>query len=339
LTALIRHWRILLLGLLVSAAALYFVLGQIDASALGRALAQAQYAYLIPASALIVFGLGARAARWRALLDDRLPLNRSFSIVNVTYILNGLLPFRLGELGRAYLASRSQPPIPVFTSLSTIVVERLMDALAVLVIIGLALPVAPLPPEIRTAAFAFLPLVVFGFAVLIVLAARPNATMRLAERLIPARVRQRWAVTEWMRAFLNGLLPLTRPSSLFRLVFWTAIAWTFSIFSGYVLMIAFFGEGNLAATFLFTAAASFAVAVPAVPGNVGPYEASIILALQAMGYAGPYETAVAFAIVVHGLNLGVVAVLGVIGFVQEGISLEQFSQGVRGMRQQENAAS
>jgi uncharacterized membrane protein YbhN (UPF0104 family) len=122
------------------------------------------------------------------------------------------------------------------------------------------------------------------------------------------------------------------------LIFWTAVSWIFSLASGYVLMAAFYPEPDWAAVALFTAAASFAVAVPAVPGNVGTWEASVVFALTAMGYGQPYETALAFAVVLHALNLIVFGVLGVAGFVQEGVSLEQLSQGVRSAKQSSSPA-
>ena len=40
-----------------------------------------------------------------------------------------------------------------------------------------------------------------------------------------------------------------------------------------------------------------------------------------------------FALVVHGVNLIMFAMVGIIGFIQEGISLGQLSQGVQEMRQ------
>lgn len=333
-----KYWRVLLLGGLVSAAAIYLVFHQIDLRALGLALAGADYIYIVPSALFILIGLGARTVRWRVLLDSRLPAGRAFNIINITYLLNGLLPFRLGELGRAYLATRAQPPVPVFTTLSTIIVERLLDTLAVLVIIGLVLPIAPVPPELQAAAFAFLPALLLGFAVVLVLAAHPARTLVIAHRVLPARLPPRQRILGWLEHFLLGLRPLTRPRTLALLLFWTAASWALSVLSGLVLMRAFFDSGDLGATALFTAAASFAVALPAVPGNVGPYEASILIALNAMGYGTNAETALAFAIVVHFLNLGVVAILGVSGFIAEGVSLEQLSQGVRSVRQQESAA-
>jgi hypothetical protein len=69
-----------------------------------------------------------------------------------------------------------------------------------------------------------------------------------------------------------------------------------------------------------------------MPGNIGTYEASILLALGALGYDAASGTAVIFAVMVHGINLLVHASTGVLGFIQEGISLEQLSQGVRAMQ-------
>jgi uncharacterized membrane protein YbhN (UPF0104 family) len=102
--------------------------------------------------------------------------------------------------------------------------------------------------------------------------------------------------------------------------------------AGYVLMFAFFEQASLTATMLYIAAAAFAIALPAVPGNIGTYEASILLALVAMGYEQS-STAIAFAVMVHTVNVFVHAATGIVGFIQEGISLGQLSQGVRQMQQ------
>jgi uncharacterized membrane protein YbhN (UPF0104 family) len=105
-----------------------------------------------------------------------------------------------------------------------------------------------------------------------------------------------------------------------------------SVAAGYILMLAVWERADVATTCLFIAAAALAIAVPAVPGNVGTYELSILLALGATGYGQPAGDAAAFAILVHGVNLIVYAALGAVGFVQEGITLDQLSRGVRGMR-------
>jgi glycosyltransferase 2 family protein len=271
--------------------------------------------------------------RWRALLGNALPLGRAFNIVNIAYLVNGVLPFRIGEVARAYLATRADPPVPIFKSFSTIILERLLDVLAVLVISGLALAGGPLPDELRSAAVFFAPATLVGFVVLLALASQRAGALRVVEHLA-SRVAPlgRINLPALVGHFLDGLTPLTSPALLMKALLWTAMSWFFSLLSGYLLMYAFYGHGDWAATCLFTAVASFAVAVPAVPGNLGTYELSILLAMGAMGYGEPASRAVAFALIVHAANLLMNAALGAVGFIREGVTLEQLSTGVRSLQ-------
>ncbi|MEO1166070.1 MAG: lysylphosphatidylglycerol synthase transmembrane domain-containing protein, partial [Chloroflexota bacterium] len=251
------------------------------------------------------------------------------------YLVNGVLPFRIGEVARVYLVSRTKNAIPVFETTSTIIVERLLDLLAIAVMVLLALALGPVPPEIQTASIAATVAALVGFAVLIALANWRDHSAKLVQRILTVMpfISEKLAerLHAWFVQFLDGLLPLTKPSMLLLAVGWTAISWAVSIAAGYVLMFAFFEQGSLAATMLYIAAAAFAIALPAVPGNLGTYEGSILLALVFMGY-DQTSTAVAFAVMVHAVNVFVHASTGVLGFIQEGISWQQLSQGVRNMQ-------
>jgi len=331
---LTKYGRVILLGAAVSFAAIYLIFTQLrdnDLSLIGEALGNARYSYVAVSAAIIALGLVARGLRWRALLSDSLPFWRAFSINNVAYLINGLVPFRVGELAKAYLATRADPPVPVFKSASTIIVERLLDLISILVITLFAVSQGNLPEELRRSALILAPLSIVGFISLVVLSGQRDWTLRIVAK-IAARLPIRWDVIGWVGHFLDGLNPLTDWRRFGVVVFWNTLSWTSSVLSGYVLMYAFFDQPHWGATLLFTAMASLAVAVPAVPGNLGTYELSILLALQAMGYGESPATAGAFAIMVHAVNLFINAGMGVIGFIQEGISLQQLSQGVREMR-------
>jgi glycosyltransferase 2 family protein len=310
-----------------------FIASQIDLAQVGDAFQQAEYGWVALGLVGVFAGLFVRGIRWRVLLNNGLPLGRAFNIVNIAYLVNGVLPFRIGEVARAYLATRANPPVPLFKSFSTIILERLLDVLAVLVISGLALAGGPLPDELRGAALFFAPATLIGFVILVALASQQTRTLQFVEQLA-ARVSllERINLPALVGHFLDGLAPLTKPVLLLNALLWTAISWFFSLLSGYLLMYAFYGQGDWAATCLFTAVASFAVAVPAVPGNLGTYELSILLAMGAMGYGEPASRAVAFALVVHASNLVMNALLGAIGFIREGVTLEQLSTGVRGLQ-------
>jgi len=331
----LKRWRFGLLGAFISILAIYFIARQIDLTALGQALAKAQYIYVIPTLLLLAAGLVTRALRWQVLLSDALPLRRAFNITNVAYLVNAVLPLRMGEVARAYLATRADPPVPVLKSASTIIVERLLDLLAVMVLLGLALAGGPLPSELRAAAVFGIPALIAGFLVLVFLSRRRALAHRIVNAIVgrlPQRISSR-RLSQWLDHFLDGLSPLTQPRALFLSLLWTACSWGFSTVAGYILMLAFFPQASWVATCLYIAASSLVIAVPAVPGSLGPFELSILLALSATGYGEPHDTAAAFALVVHGVNLGIFAVTGLIGFIQEGISLGQLSQGVQEMRQ------
>ena len=335
-----KRWRVGLLGLVVSLAAVYFIASQVNLNQLKEAIVGARYIFVLPTAFFLVVGLVTRALRWQVLLGGDLPLGRTFSIMNVAYLVNGVLPLRIGEVARMYLATRSTPPVPPMKTASTIVVERLLDLLGVVVMVVLALLMAggAVPDQIRATALFSGVVAVVGFGVLVVMAQQRPLAQRLLGQALgiigqggekPLAKR----LSAWLDHFLDGLQPLTRPRKLFVALGWTAASWGFSAIAGYILMFTFYPQASWAATLLYIAAAAFAIAVPAVPGNLGPYEGSIYLAISVMGYASPAGTAVAFAVLVHGLNLAVHAATGVLGFIQEGISLEQLSQGVQEMRQ------
>jgi uncharacterized protein (TIRG00374 family) len=311
--------------------AIYFIARQMNPAAFVHALKQARYIYIAPSALLLLVGLVTRAWRWRILLGDALPIGRAFSIMNVAYLVNGVLPLRIGEVARVYLATRATPPVPVFKTASTIIVERLLDLLGVSLMVVLALGLGPVPEVIRRSAIVSGIIVVSGFSLLVMLAGRRELAQRWLVRLTSGRVASsaQQRLSNWLDHFLDGLQPLTHWPTLIAAVGWTVLSWAASALAGYILMFTFFEEASLPATLLYIAAAAFVIAVPAMPGNVGPYEGAIVLAISALGYGEPFERALAFAVLVHGLNLLIHASTGVIGFFREGLTLQQLSQGVR----------
>jgi uncharacterized protein (TIRG00374 family) len=329
-----KRWQSLLLGLVITAATLAYVLNGIDFSRLGTELAQGRYLYLVPALALIVLGLVLRGVRWRVLLDDKIDLGHSFHIMNVGYFFNAWLPLRLGEVARSFLVTRLKPPLSIFTALSSIVVERVTDLLAVVVLIVLAMSMTPVSPEIKAAAQATGVLAVAGIIVLTLFASRRALAHRmlgLVLRVLPFL--ERLHLRQIADRVLDGLTPLASLRGIFRTLLWTALSWLASILAGFVLLYVYYDAPNLTSALLMIAVASIAIALPAVPGNVGPFEAAVVLGLQAGGLAGgglPEERAVAFAVLLHIVTVGSYAFLGFLGLAQERIS---FGEVVRSARQ------
>jgi uncharacterized protein (TIRG00374 family) len=343
---LLKHWRLLALGLIVSAGAVYMIFSQSDPQLLGEALHAAftprGLLWFLLASLIAVIGLLMRAVRWRVLLNGGLPLVRAFHILNIAYLVNGVVPLRIGELARIWLASRPSPQgdngVPVLKSASTIIVERLLDLLTVVVLIAIGLLVAgdQVPDSLRATGGVMGLIAVSGFLTLVMLSRQRQLAHRLLN-FVTSRVKVlgRLNLSRWLDDFLDGLLPLAHFGSLINALLWTSISWLLSFISGYMLMLIFYDQGDVVATLLYIAAASFAVAVPATVGNLGPYELSILLVLTGLGYTQTPQaeaTATVFAFTVHFMNLLVNAILGVIGFLAEGVSISQVSQGAQTVR-------
>jgi hypothetical protein len=323
-----RGWRIGTIGIAVSVLVVLFFVSQLDLALLADALVNGDYLWVIPSFLVLVVGLWTRGLRWRALVNDDLPPLRAFHILNVSYLVNGLLPLRLGEVARAYLAYRAEPKVTIPRALSTVVVERLLDLLTVIGMVALSAS-ASLPPELRTVAFAGAPLAFGGLVVLVVLSVNKPRALRWLD-LIVQRLTflQRLPLHKIANDILDGFVVLAKPALFLRVVGWTLVSWALSVAGGYLLMYVFWDSADWGAAMLLIAAASFAVAIPAAPGSVGTYEWSIVLALGAFSYGEPLESATAYAVVVHAVNLGLFAIMGGIGLLREGISLTQLRESV-----------
>jgi uncharacterized membrane protein YbhN (UPF0104 family) len=178
-----KHWRVLAVGALVSGVVIYLIARQIDFALLWESLRTANYVWIMPAAALSVAGLFTRALRWRVLLGRGLTLSRAFHIMNIAYMLNGVLPLRLGEVGRAWLASRGEDGVPVMRTASTIVVERLLDLLAVAVFIAIGLALGPVPDALRTTGVLTSIAALGGVLFLVLLANKRHWATALFERV------------------------------------------------------------------------------------------------------------------------------------------------------------
>src|SRR5712692_4837294 len=138
-----KQWQSLLFGIIVSVAMLAYALHGVQLDTIDSVLSQGRYLIVIPTLLLLFAALWLRGLRWRALLDDRIGVGHSFNILNVSYLFNAVLPLRLGEVVRAFLATRLDPPIAIFTALSTVIVEQLTNVLAVVLVVLFAVFVTP----------------------------------------------------------------------------------------------------------------------------------------------------------------------------------------------------
>jgi len=107
---------------------------------IGRAIAAAHPAYVGAALLVTFLTYLIRARRWQALLAPIGPtrFRTAFRTTVIGFAISFLIP-RAGEVVRPYLLARRES-LPASATFATIIVERLLDLVAVLLLFGLALP-------------------------------------------------------------------------------------------------------------------------------------------------------------------------------------------------------
>ena len=330
---LIRNWRYLFgAAILVGFAAL--IITNVDLASIRDSLVTADYRWLPLVLVIFAGALTVRAARWMVLLNRRLTLRNAFHISNIGYMLNALLPLRAGEVARVLLATRVTPPVSMMTSLSTIVLERLVDLLFVFGIFGVALLVLPVENSIEVGGVTLALGSIAGFIVLFIAAHRrdwASALVRFALRIAPFL--ERFHLEERLSHFLDGLGALTSWRVFAMTLILSAAAWALSVATGYFLLLAFFGTADWRVVLLFTAMSSLvttaAATVSYTPAGVGTYHAGVVLALTITGFNQPEGAPVAFAIVLHAISLVSYLVFGLFGLFAEKITLDELVGRVR----------
>jgi uncharacterized protein (TIRG00374 family) len=314
-----RHRWHTVIGLGVSLALLYWALHDVSFAELWEHMLAANLGLLVIAIALQTGLFLVRAARWGVFLKPVLPnssFDARFASTCIGFMVNNLLPARVGEFARAYALSRVQP-ISVSASFGSLVVERLFDALTLAVFLAapLFLPgfslAGGLGDELMSKVIAVL--VIFGAVAgaLLVLIWRPVLAIRIFRstigRLLPHKLTGK--IAEMIESFVQGLGAMRSPELVVKGFAWSFLHWGLGAFGLYLGMLAFgiVEPGYLGALFL-QAVNAFVVSVPSSPGFFGLFEASVRLALAPFGVdAG---RAVSFAFAFHVGSYLPVTVLG-----------------------------
>ena len=127
------------LGIGVSVVAIWLLVRSVDLAAAWQVLKTADPAWIAVMFVTAFIDIGARGARWRALLVPiaPLPYRRVLGYTYIGYLANNVLPARLGELYRSHALGEGEG-ISRPTVLGTVVVERVVDTVMVVAIAAIA---------------------------------------------------------------------------------------------------------------------------------------------------------------------------------------------------------
>jgi uncharacterized protein (TIRG00374 family) len=310
-----RRW---LPGLIFSLAAIAAILYFVDLRRLAAAVRSADYRLLLAALAISVGWLAVRGLVWRTLLREQATYRDVFFTLSEGYLLNNFLPFRLGEVGRAFLLGR-KADLGFMQVLPTIVIERVLDLAFSAAILLSAVPFVVGAAGAGRIALILGGLVVLGLIGLYLLALNREWGLRLFDRLS-----SRWPALQvrggsFLASLFTGLAVLTDGWLFMRALFWMALNWAIAILQFYLTVRAFFPQVQPAWATFGLGAVALGGAIPSLPGAVGTYEGALAGALTLV--SGDQATSLAVALTAHLFNYLVTGVLGIYALSTEGETL------------------
>lgn len=321
----------ILFGFAVSGIFLWLFLRNVEWKELGESIMAVDGRTMALCLAGIVFVYVVRGLRWMVLLRPvaKVSFRQSLSALLIGFGANCILPARAGEFVRAAALS-ARTPVRWSAAFATIVVERVVDVVGILVILVWVLARLPgesglhdpygLVPRLHSFAWIFGVLIVVVLAVLVAMAARPDLVARLTRRVtafLPELVQTR--ILGLVGAFCEGLHVVRSTGDLLLAQGLTFLVWGGATAVGWFLFEAFHIVPNwTAATLVFIATAA-AVALPQAPSFVGVYHVACEAALHLFGVRG--TTAKGYAIVLWAVMVIPVFLAGLVALQREGLSL------------------
>lgn len=324
-------WRTLA-GFILSGALLFWVLRDVSPATVWSELSRSNPWLFLLATffATIIFPI--RALRWKVILEPvapDIPLGPLWRSTAIGMMINNVLPARAGEFARAYALTREVPRVMFSTSIASLVVDRLFDALVLLALGLLALMDPAFPSNATIAGQPLADWASGGIAItaallffVYALAFFPAVLIRIfgnfSRRLSP-RIEERGKVA--LQRFSDGLSVMRSPGR-FALVFaWTVVHWLVAALGTWLGFLAVGIDLPFSAALFVQTVTAFGVALPSAPGFFGVFEAIAVVTLSIYGVSAALATS--WAIGFHILTFIPITVIGAFYFVRLGLHFRE----------------
>ncbi len=288
-----------------------------------KTLYSANKVWLLLMLVFVMISHALRAERWRMLLlstGHPISFYNGFLSLMVGYLVNLVIP-RGGEVSRCYNLYRLNK-IPVEVSFGTVVVERIVDLILLVVVMVLAFAVEsekllgfietlPLQPVLSQGRVGMIAIVIL---VLVLIGTIVYWLLKRNEK-IKNRVQKVWV------GFKTGLASVSTLQNKTLFIVYSIIIWLLYFAMSYAVIKAFDETAHLGfgAVLSLFAIGTIAMAAP-LPGGAGSYHVLIPAGLVLL-YQVPEANAVAFTFVFHGWQTLILIVFGVLALILTSLRL------------------
>ncbi len=320
-----RTWLFVQLGAgaFIGLVALVWAMRGLDLHLVFDSLAQAHYFWVFVSVACVVGVALTKAARWNTLYsvsDSPHSYWDVFSVLIITQMINVTIPIRVAEIVRLALMKQSGQPAAI--TLSTIVIEKALDLVAVGLIAVSLMLMAVAPTWLQQWSTSVL---LLGLTIVVGLVLAWALRGWMEQVLARVLALGGWLPAAWQRkllrvthTMLQGLHALTDLRSLSRVLFWTTVVWLLSTLAILALFVAFDLNLSVTAVVVMMLAIGFSGVIPSPPGMVGVMQGISVVVLGEYGVS--QSVALGFGIVLNVVTVAPLIILGCLAFWQRTVS-------------------
>ncbi|MBU0991295.1 MAG: flippase-like domain-containing protein [Proteobacteria bacterium] len=339
----------LITGILFSAGALYLAFKNIPFGELSAYLASINYFWMIPTTLVIIVCFILRVIRWQIILSStkRLDFWQAFHPLMIGFMLNCVLPARIGELARPAIIKKKHN-IPFTTGFATVAAERLFDMVFLVCFLAVVLATVPMDPEfhysykeyqldretlktIGQSMVVFCLILITGIATISLDRSR-NMIIKILQKIPALLSLGVHRISNAIKIYLTGPLEslviniasgfslVKNPLNLFNCIFLSMAIWGLSVLSYYLFSL---GCPGVSLSFFQLATVMiiicFFIALPSAPGFWGLWEAGGIFAMMLFGISG--KEAAGFNLANHAIQMIPVIIIGIVSAMLSSINI------------------
>jgi len=272
------NWK-LLFGISISAFCLFYTFQDFELNRLLNIIGEINFFYILLAVLLLFLSVFIRSLRWQLLFNDNQPsINKLFGSQLIGYFGNNIFPLRSGELLRCIFLSKYYK-IPKSTVFGTVILERFLDVIGMIILLGFFLILSDNPIDIIYLFIAILLIIIlFLFHKFNFFYKGDNKFLLIINNIFNG---------------FKGLSYANFPS----VIFYTLLIWSIYVIMVYLVQLSIdLIDLNIINCIFVLFISSLALSIPSAPANVGTFEFSIIYAL---GIIGSSLYALEFAVILH----------------------------------------
>jgi len=292
-----------IIGIVISVGGIYWAFWDFKFHEFENSIQGVNYLYLLFATLFLWASVWLRALRWRWLFRiNTMPTTASlYRAELIGYFGNNILPLRLGELMRAYLIGREWNLSKKYV-FGTIVLERILDFLSLIVFAFLLILFYPLEESLREYIIWRGGISLVAIMIFIIILYRIK-TIKINHKILNS-----------LKDIIEGLLSINK-KAFFPVIAASLFIWGIYYLDVYLLQYAFGFNLSFSQILMILVLPSVALAIPSGPGMIGTFHAAVKYTMvDLFGYA-PNDGS-SFAIFLHAYGYILLTLLGAYYFMK-----------------------